>query len=69
MRKLRGLQTLFAWGGERERQVGASCHITPCKCFGKARGSGCALVFPLTLLDMLAVIRLSCTLFQHRGSA
>lgn len=66
MRKLRGLQTLSPGEGGREGwwevgDGGGHLHgITsrPCKCFGKSRGSGCALVFPLTRLYMCAVIRL-----------
>lgn len=48
-----GLVKLFLWA-----TGGGSHHISPFKCFGKNRGSDCALAFPLTRLYMCAVINL-----------
>lgn len=64
MRKLRGLQTLSVL---REGGGGIASHHA-LQVLWESRGSGCALVFPLTRLYMCAVIRLSCILFQHQES-
>lgn len=64
MRKLRGLQTLSVLG----RGEGITSHHA-LQVIWESRGSGCALVFPLTRRYMCAVIKLPAPCFNTEEAA